>query len=211
MIKKIVSIAAMLVIPFLSMASNYQEGKQYTTVNEQVSEKPEVREYFSFYCPHCFRFEPFFAKIKAELPPNLPFHRNHVDFLRAASPEVQFMLSKALVVAEQLHMEKKLVGALFNYIHVQRATFSSEKDIKNVFMLHGVDGDQFDKLMKSFAVNAMAKKMKMNQDYFAKKGSLTGVPTVIVNNKYRINAAELDKKDPATDYKNLIIYLSKLK
>ena len=38
------------------------------------------------------------------------------------------MLSKALVVAEQLPQKDKLIAAIFNYIHVQRASFSSEKD-----------------------------------------------------------------------------------
>jgi thiol:disulfide interchange protein DsbA len=209
--KKLVALFFVLLFPILGSAANYQEGKQYTVVNEQASAKPEIREYFSFYCPHCFRFEPFFSKIKKQLPADLPFHRNHVDFLGGHDPKIQTLLSKALVVAQQLDMEEKFVAAVFNYIHVQRADFSSVKDIRNVFVLQGGDGEKFDKLINSFAVNSLAGKMKKNQDYFAKKGALTGVPTVIVNNKYRVNPQALDKNDPETDYKNLIIYLSKLK
>lgn len=196
-----------LVVPFLTFATDYQEGKQYTVVSNKTSATPEVREYFSFYCPHCFRFEPFFAKIKKDLPAGAKFERNHVDFLRMASPEIQDMLSKALAVAQQLPIKEKLVAAIFNYIHVQRATFSNEKDVRNIFVLNGVDGDKFDKLMKSFMVNGKAKQMKKNQDYFANKGALTGVPTIIVNGKYRVNAKELDRNNTEQDYKDIIKYL----
>ena len=130
MIKKIITLSftfcLALSLPFMANAANYEEGKQYTQISEKVSSKPEVREYFSFYCPHCLRFEPLMEKIKKQLPDNSSFERNHVDFLRAASPEVQFMLTKSVVVAQQLKMETKLVNALFNYIQVQRATVSSE-------------------------------------------------------------------------------------
>lgn len=205
--KKYLSLVLLLLMPLFASAANYQDGKQYTTVNDGASMVPEVREYFSFYCPHCFKFEPFFDNIKKQLPADANFTRNHVDFLRAASPQIQQMLSKSLAVAQQLPNRDKLVAAVFNYIHVQRATFGSEKDVRNVFVLNGVDGAKFDKLMKSFMVNAKAKKMKKNQDYFAKKGALTGVPTLIVNGKYRVNLQALDKKDTANDLKKLLVYL----
>jgi thiol:disulfide interchange protein DsbA len=207
MIKKIASLLLVLSMPFLANAGEYVEGKQYTKVSESVTAKPEVREYFSFYCPHCFKFEPFMHDVKKMLPKEVKFERNHVDFLRAASPEIQAMLSKSVVVAQQLGMEEKLVGAIFNYIHVQRARITSEKDIRNIFVLNGADGEKFDKLVKSFSVNSQAKKMKKNQDAMTAKRALNSVPAIFINGKYRINVAELDKDNFQDDYKNLIKYL----
>jgi len=198
-------------MPLMSMAANYQEGKQYSVVGNKTSAKPEIREFFSFYCPHCLRFEPFFANIKKSLPEGVKFVRNHVDFLPGASTDTQAMLTKALVVAQQLPEKEKLVGAIFNYVQVQRATFSSEKDVRNLFVLNGVDGEKFDKLMKSFSVNSVAKQMRKKQDYYAQIGALTGVPTIIVNGKYRINPQALDKNNVEQDYKNLIKFLVDLK
>jgi thiol:disulfide interchange protein DsbA len=149
--------------------------------------------------------------VKRDLPKGVSFERNHVDFLRAASPKVQGMLTKAVVVAEQLDMDKKLIDAVFKYIQVQRAVITSEKDIRNIFVLNGADGDKFDKLMKSFSVNSKAKLMKKNQDIMSQKRAVTGVPAVIVNGKYRINTQELDKDNFEQDYKNLIAYLLTLK
>ena len=150
-------------------------------------------------------------QVKKGLPEGVKFERNHVDFLRAASPKVQAMLTKSVVVAEQLGMGDKLVTAIFNYIQVQKAVVTSEKDIRNIFVLNGADGKKFDKLMKSFSVNSKAKFMKKSQDNMAKKGALKGVPTMIVNGKYRINTQELDRNNFEQDYQDLIKHLLTLK
>lgn len=201
----------MLLIPMVGCSADYVEGEHYTKVSEQASKKAEVREYFSFYCPHCLKFEPFMEEVKKSLPTGVALELNHVDFLPVASPKIQQMLSKALVVAQQLDMEKKLTGALFNYIQVQRAIITTEKDIRNIFVLNGADGDKFDKLMTSFSVNSKAKLMKHNQDTLTEKRALTGVPTIMVNGQYRINPAALDKANFMGDYNQLIAYLLALK
>jgi len=214
--KKIQQLFMVLLMPLFALsitacAEKYSEGKQYTKVNQTVSAKAEVREYFSFYCPHCRSFEPLIENVKKNLPEGVKFERNHVDFLRAASPKIQAMLTKSVAVAEQLGMGDKLVGAVFNYIQIQRAVITSEKDIRNIFVLNGADGEKFDKLMKSFSVNSKAKSAKKHQDTMSKKGALKSVPTIIVNGKYRINIQELDKNNFEQDYQNLIKHLLTLK
>jgi len=214
--KKMQQLFMVLLMPLFAFsitacAEKYTEGKQYTKVNKTISAHAEVREYFSFYCPHCLRFEPFMETVKKNLPKGVKFERNHVDFLRAASPKIQAMLTKSVIVAEQLGLDEKLVGAVFNYIQIQRAVITSEKDIRNIFVLNGADGDKFDKLMKSFSVNSKANSLKKNQDTMSKQGALKGVPTVIVNGKYRINTKELDKNNFEQDYQNLIKHLLTLK
>ncbi|TWX68646.1 thiol:disulfide interchange protein DsbA/DsbL [Colwellia demingiae] len=206
---------SLLLMPLLALSVNaaaaqYTEGEQYTKVNETVTKKKEVREYFSVYCGHCFKFEPIMHGLKKSLPEDASFERNHVDFLRAASPKIQQMITKATVVAEQLGDTDKLIGAVFNYIQVQRAVITSEKDLRNIFVLNGADGDKFDKLMKSFSVNSQAKSMKKNQDNMTAKRVLTGVPTIIVNGKYKIDPAKLDKNNFEQDYQNLVKYLLEL-
>ena len=214
--RKIQQFFMVLLMPLLAFsisacAEKYTEGKHYSKVNETVSSQAEVREYFSAYCGHCFKFEPLMHNIKKQLPSNVKFERNHVDFLRGASPKIQQLISKAVVAAQQLGDEDKLIGAIFNYIHIQRAVITSEKDIRNIFVLNGSDGDKFDKLMKSFSVNSQAKSMKKHQDNMSQKGALKAVPTVIVNGKYRVNVAELDKNNFEQDYNNLISHLLTLK
>jgi thiol:disulfide interchange protein DsbA len=197
----------MLAFSVAASAAQYTEGNQYTKVNETVTKKKEVREYFSVYCGHCFKFEPIMHGLKKSLPADASFERNHVDFLRAASPKVQQTITKAVAAADQFDNTDKLIGAIFNYIHVQRAVITSEKDLRNIFVLNGADGEKFDKLMKSFTVNAQAKSMKKNQDTMSAKRVLTGVPTIIVNGKYKIDATKLDRNNIEQDYQNLVKYL----
>lgn len=203
-----------LLLPVAANAFNfverYSEGTQYTKVSDKLSKKPEVREYFSYYCPHCMRFESFFANVKKNLPAGVSFERNHVDFLQFASPQIQFMVTKALATAQQLKVEEKITAALFNYIQVQRGAITEEKDLRNIFVLNGVDGEAFDKAFKSFAVNSKAKLMKKLQDDLVKKRALTGVPTVVVNGKYRINTDKLDRNNFEQDYINLVKFLTEL-
>ena len=211
MIRNLVAVVMpLLAFSFFASANDYVEGKQYTKVSEQASSKKEVREYFSVYCPHCLRFEPFMHEVKKNLPAGVSFERNHVDFLRGASPKIQAMVTQAIVVAEEMEMADKLVGALFNYVQVQRAVITSEKDIRNIFVLNGADGETFDKLMKSFSVINKAKSLKKNQDDLAAKGAIKGVPTIFVNGKYRINFSELDKNNFEQDFHNLVKYLTSL-
>jgi len=203
---------SLLILPLLALSVNaaaaqYTEGEQYTKVNETLSKKKEVREYFSVYCGHCFKFEPFMHSLKKSLPKDASFERNHVDFLRGASPKIQQMITKSTIVAEQLGDADKLIGAVFNYVHVQKAVITSEKDLRNIFVLNGADGAKFDKLMKSFSVNSKAKSLKKNQKAMTDKRALTGVPAVFVNGKYRVNTAKLDKNNLEQDYQNLVKYL----
>ena len=169
---------------------------------------------FSHFTAHIvFKFEPFFADVKKQLPKEVKFIRNHVDFLRQTSPEIQALLTKAVIVAKQLNVEEKIVATIFNHIHNQNSGFASELDVKNIFVLNGVEAADFDKAFKSFASNSQAKSMKKTQDYYANKRAITGVPATIVNGKYRINTQELNKTSTeaaVADYVKLVKYLQTL-
>ncbi len=200
-----------LMLPLAATAADYKAGTHYKVVNESITAKAEVREYFSFYCPHCLKFEPFMKDLAAALPADTTFEKNHVDFLRAASPQVQFEITKALVVAMQLPQKEQLISSIFDAIQVQRNPLASMAELRKVFEKNGVDGDQFEKHMKSFGVNSKAKQMKKFQDDMTAKGAITGVPTIIVNGKYKVNADKLSRSDFLNDYKNIVLYLLTLK
>ena len=99
-----------LLLPISANAFNfverYTEGEQYTKVSDKLSKKPEVREYFSYYCPACMRFESLIANVKKNLPQGVSFERNHVDFVGGASPDIQFLVTKGLAAAQQLNVEE---------------------------------------------------------------------------------------------------------
>ena len=49
--------------------------------------------------------------------------------------------------------------------------------------------------------------MKKEQTELSDRRILTGVPMLLVNGKYRINLAELDRKNVEQDLQNLIAFL----
>lgn len=58
------------------------------------------------------------------------------------------------------------------------------KDIRNIFIINGVDSAKFDKLAKSFGVKSMlGKNNKVVEDY---RREVRSVPTFIVNGKYKV-------------------------
>jgi len=211
--KKVLSLLALVVLPLTAIAADYQQDKHYVKVKEIAVKSPEVREFFSFYCPHCYRYEPLMAKIKQSLPEGVTFERNHVDFLPGASRKMQQMLTKALITAEKMENTENHIAAIFKYIHEHRAVFTSLRDVRRVFVLNGADGDEFERIMASEEVQAAADEMKNKQDALAKSGDLRSVPSVLVNGKYMVHTHDLDNSSfeaLQADYLNLVKYLMTL-
>ena len=71
---------------------------------------------------------------------------------------------------------------MFDAIHQDRKTFPSLSDYKELFVANGVDGDKFDKAANSFMVKTHVSKMQRK----TKKFAISGVPTFIVNAKYKV-------------------------
>lgn len=193
---------------FSSMVSaiplRFEEGKHYEVVSKVASTTPNVTEFFSFYCGHCYKFEFIAKSLEKSLPEGVSFKKSHVDFLRAASQETQQSLTRALVVGEKLGIKGKITDAIFSQIHEKRQPFSSNDDIKSLFVANGADGKKFDQLMKSFGVKGAANKMKKVQDELSSRQVLTGVPMFLVNDKYKIVSKELRSMD---DYNALVEFL----
>jgi thiol:disulfide interchange protein DsbA len=141
------------------------------------------------------------------MPERAKFNKVHVDFMGQTSADIQFMLGKALIIAEKTGVDRQFSAAIFKYLQTDRATISNEKDIRNVFVLSGGEGKKFDQGMKSFSVISEAKKEKKIQDKLSKSGQLASVPSIIVNGKYLIDSKSLDRNNFFAEYNELIAYL----
>ena len=204
--------ALFITLMFSTMASaiplRFEEGKHYQVISSVASSEPKLTEYFSFYCPHCFKFEPIAKILAKSLPANAKFEKSHVDFMRTAPKEIQGALTRALVVSEKLGVDDKVIPAIFNQLHVKRVAFKSDDDIINLVSTLGVDTEKFTKLFNSSGAKRAAENMKKVQHDLSKRNVLTSVPMFIVNDKYKINARELRSEQ---DYKDLIAFLLAMK
>jgi protein dithiol oxidoreductase (disulfide-forming) len=207
MIKRAAIILLSVLLPLTVQADKFEQGKHYDVIAEQITARPEVKEYFSFYCGGCNAFEPLAQSIAANLPDNTEFKKVHVDFLRAASPEIQNLLARAYLVAKNLDKGDEVATAIFNQIHRNNIPFTNENDIRSLVLLQGIDGETYDKSIKSFSIRGAARQMKNEQEKLSNSRVLTGVPMLIVNGKYKINNAALDSRNFQQEMQQLIEYL----
>lgn len=194
---------ALLVAPMAALAADYKEGVHYTVINDgPATAKPEIAEFFSFYCPHCYNFAKVqVPQIKANLPEGVVFKQNHVEFIgREMGPE----MSRAFAVAHQLKVEEKMEHALFSAIHDKKQRFTSRDDIRKLFIANGIDGKDFDAAANSFMVSAQMAQMKRATE----NAKLSGVPALVVNGKYRVETGAIKSYD---ELLQIAYYLTSLK
>jgi len=183
----------------------WQEGTHYDVIAEEASQEKNITEFFSFWCPHCYHFEPIVEQIKKKIPAEVKFEKVHVNFMRSAGPEVQDAATKAMFVGKVLKREQETIMAIFTHIHKDRKLIANEADLKNVLMKAGITPEEFDKAYKSFAVNGQFKKNNKVFNQFRK--FVNGVPNFIVNGKYQATFVRGMSPDDMAD---LIVWLSTL-
>lgn len=205
-------LVALVFAPLMALASasspvQFQEGVHYDVVAEQATVKPEVLEFFSFYCPHCKAFEPFAQVLDKNLPTGISLKKYHVDFLQVAPPELQQSLAKAYVVAKNAGQGDRIADVIFDYLHNQRASFSNEQDIRNLLVVNDIPAMLFDSGMVSQAVNDEVAAMKRSQQQYSEARILRGVPALLVNGKYMVKFSGLSQQNFQQDLDALVAYL----
>lgn len=188
-------------------ANKFVAGEHYEVVAEKATAKPEIKEFFSFYCGHCFAFEPIANTLSKKLPQGVELEKVHVDFLQAASPEMQSALSRAYVVGKNAGQGEQVAAMIFNYIHRQQATFSTDADIRGLLLVNDFDAATFDKNFNSMPVLSAAAKMKEHQTFWSENRVLTGVPMVLVNGKYKLKFDKLNPENFDAELQQLVSYL----
>lgn len=193
--------SALLLVTGAAQAQKFEEGVHYEVIADEPSSDKKIEEFFSFYCVHCFRFEPIAQSMKQAYPE--AFTKSHVSFI---SPDgAGETMTQAFAAAQKLDIEAKMIEAIFNYNFVEQNMLTSKQDIRNAFIVNGgVAGEKFDKAMSSFAVRAAASQM----DRRASKMNVNATPTFIVNDQYKMLPQGFrDSDDFAADFTELAGFL----
>ncbi|EHC30305.1 thiol-disulfide interchange protein DsbA [Salmonella enterica subsp. enterica serovar Alachua str. R6-377] len=151
--KKIWLALAGMVLAFSASAAQISDGKQYITLDKPVAGEPQVLEFFSFYCPHCYQFEEVLHvsdNVKKKLPEGTKMTKYHVEFLGPLGKE----LTQAWAVAMALGVEDKVTVPLFEAVQ-KTQTVQSAADIRKVFVDAGVKGEDYDAAWNSFVVKSL--------------------------------------------------------
>ncbi|GAK87154.1 periplasmic thiol:disulfide interchange protein DsbA [Vibrio ponticus] len=199
--KKLFALFTTLILSFSVQAAKFTEGEYYKVLDLEPAKKPVVTEFFSFYCPHCNTFDPIIRQLKAQLPEGVKLQKNHVSFMGGA---MGLPMSKAFATMIVLKVEEKMAPIMFNRIHNMRKAPKNEAEIRQIFLDEGIDAKKFDAAYNGFAVDSMVRRM----DKQFNDSGLAGVPAVIVNNKYLVEAGSITSID---EYFALVNYLLTLK
>ena len=184
--KKIWLALAGMVLAFSASAAQFQDGKQYITLEKPVAGEPQVLEFFSFYCPHCYQFEQVYhvsENVKKALPAGTKMTKYHVEFLGPLGKQ----LTQAWAVAMALGVEDKVSPLMFEAVQ-KTQTVQTPDDIRNVFVKAGVTAADYDAAWNSFVVKSLV----VQQEKAAEDLQLRGVPAVFVNGKYMVKNDGLD-------------------
>ncbi|GLS82118.1 thiol:disulfide interchange protein DsbA/DsbL [Paraferrimonas haliotis] len=199
--KLMACLVALMMVPMAAFA-DFKEGVNYDIINQgKATATPEVREFFSFYCPHCYTFDKgYIPTLKAKLKESsVPLKQNHVDFI---GREMGVEMSKAFAIAEQLGVLERIKPAMFAAIHDYKRPPATAKQIRDLFIANDVKPEDYDKAASSFMVQTQLAQMEQR----TKNAKISGVPTFVVNGKYRVNTQSIKSFEELTD---LIMYLTK--
>lgn len=186
MMKKIWLALAGMVMAFSVSAADYSDGKQYNTLEKSVAGAPQVMEFFSFYCPHCYQFEEVLHvsdSVKKKLPAGTKMTKYHVEFLGPLGKD----LTQAWAVAMAMGIEDKITAPMFEAVQ-KTQTVQTPADIRKVFIDAGVKPEEYDAAWNSFVVKSLV----AQQEKAAADVGLQGVPAMYVNGKYQLNPQGMD-------------------
>jgi protein dithiol oxidoreductase (disulfide-forming) len=195
--KNLLGALCLLLLPLAVQAAEpYQEDIDYFPVIPEQSggegQRVEVAEFFWFGCGHCYTFEPHLqAWIK-----NKP---DYVDVVLVPAmferPEVE-MHAKTYYALKLLGVEEALHGKIFDAMHSERRNLNAQGAMETFLGENGVNVEEYRKAMKSFAVETQAKRAAQ----LAERYDIRGVPSLVVDGKYRISGLEAQKMLAVLEY-----------
>lgn len=169
-------IATLALVTVPASAIDFREGVHYEELAKEATSKPEIIEYFSFYCGSCYQFSPFSKKL-GELYPEA-FKAYQVDFI--APRDMGDVIVQSWATANVLGVAAEFKQRTFHQHFVENKQSNTLNDIKAIFQQIGVSAAQFEQAYGSFAVRSLTNRMRTA----ARDFNIRSTPTYIVNGKY---------------------------
>ncbi|MRX27933.1 thiol:disulfide interchange protein DsbA/DsbL [Kangiella sp. HZ709] len=165
--------------------NKYKEGADYTVIEGTKGiDKPQVIEFFSYTCPHCYNMEGFLHKWEPKKPESIEFVRVPVFLPQVPHLTQGYYTAEVLGVLDPVHME------IFHQWHRDKKIVRTKKDLLPIFEKAGITAEAFEKAYNSFAVASKVQNAKK----MVREFKVTSFPKLVVNQKYQVkNYQQLDK------------------
>lgn len=199
--KKWITTAALLTVSTLAMAADYEAGTHYKVLAEPVpvmmDGKIHVEEAFWYGCPHCYDLEAKINPWKKALADDVSFERVPAQFRRDWEQHAKlFYTTEALGVNEQLHSQ------IFEALHLKRLRLLTPEEQRDFVVSNSsVSAEDFDKTYRSFGVSSRMKQA----DKRVRSFNITGVPALIINGKYIVDASSAGSQEAMLEVADFLI------
>lgn len=202
----IIFLAACLTSPWALAEGQFVEGTHYerldvpvqTGLEDTQPPQVEVVEVFSYMCIHCYSFDPVLERWESDgKPASASFSR-----LPAVFSSDWALMAQAFYTAEILGVSEQMHVPLFEAVHVKPVNLRDEAKMAELFVNEaGVTTEAFTKAFNSFFVRSRV----MQAQAKSRAYGITGVPTLIVNGKYRVNGKMAGSSEGMLDVVNFLV------
>ena len=178
----------------------YQEGVHFELLKNpsavRDTSKIEVVEVFWFGCNHCYALESYLTQWKRDLSSDVDFWKSHATW-----NEILKIHARMFYTARALGIDKQLVPAAFNTIQTEGRRLTGNSELEYYFKGFGVEREKYKSVSSSFGVSNA-----LNQaDKRMRQWNITGVPTLIVNGKYKVSASRNVGTDGLLDVVDFLV------
>lgn len=198
---KVVLVSVAVLSSFSAMSKDYVEGKDYKIVSQNKTVEPEVREFFSFFCTHCFSMDETFQKLAKSLEGKAKYVLNPVGIIGG---DIGVETQKAYAVGLNKGIANEVKAELFKRIHVLNEKVSDHEFFVDVFNSLGIPTEAYEQDYSSFVTQAKVAEYDRYMDEY----KIEAVPEIVVNGKYLVIT---DNKKNEAEYEQVVNYLLTLK
>jgi len=180
-LRRLACAAVLLAAASLAGASptSPREGAEFLSLPDpqptDSGKKVEVTEFFAYYCPHCYAFEPRLAAWVKKQGDNIVFRRVHVPRGEAVAPQQRlFFTLESLGMLEQYH------DKVFNAMHVDRLPLAQDEQVFDWASRAGIDRARFIDAYRSFGVQAKVRRAQAMMEGYR----ITHWPMVAIDGRF---------------------------
>ena len=130
------------------------------------------------------------------MPADIDFWKSHATW-----NEILKIHARMFYTARALGIDKQLVPAAFNTIQTEGRSLTGNSELEYYFKGFGVEREKYKSVSSSFGVKNALKQA----DQRMKQWNITGVPTLIVNGKYKVSASRSVGTDRLLDVVDFLI------
>jgi protein dithiol oxidoreductase (disulfide-forming) len=146
-------------------------------VEQPQNQKPQVIEFFGYFCPHCYDLEGTITRWKRLKSSKIDFIRIPVDFGKTQS----IPAAKAYYVAEKFSLVDKLHMEFFKRFQVTGKGINGYEELVPYFASHGITSEQLQQAWNDPAIDDKVTQGRA----LVKKFQISSVPTFVINQKFK--------------------------